>query len=74
MAEDTVSPSQVITLHCSGSGAEQWRQLGEMLGAGYNLVAPEQYGCKGTGRWTGTHAFRLADDTVQPVNVFVNVL
>jgi hypothetical protein len=53
---------------------EQWRQLGEMLGAGYDLVAPEQYGCKGTGRWTGTHAFRLADDTVQPVNVFVNVL
>lgn len=57
----------VIALHCSGSGAGQWRQLGEMLGTRYELVAPEHYGCNGTGPWSGTHAFTLADEGARTI-------
>ena len=42
----TSSPEPVIALHCSGAGAGQWRQLGQVLGAGYDLRAPEHFGCK----------------------------
>jgi pimeloyl-ACP methyl ester carboxylesterase len=59
----------VIALHCSGSGAGQWRQLGEMLGAGYELVAPEHYGCKETRPWTGVHAFTLADEAARTLAI-----
>jgi pimeloyl-ACP methyl ester carboxylesterase len=52
----------VIALHCSGSGAGQWRQLGEALGPGYELIAPEHYGTESAGPWTGEHAFTLADE------------
>ena len=69
VAEETVSPSQVIALHCSGSGAGQWRHLGEMLGAGYDLIAPEQYGCRGTDPWIGTHAFTLADEAARIIAI-----
>ena len=63
------SPSRVIALHCSGSGAKQWRHLGEALGAGYELLAPEYYGSKGIGPWTGTHAFTLADEAARIVSI-----
>ena len=56
------NPGQVIALHCSGAGAGQWRELGEVLGTRYQLIAPEHYGCERTGHWTGTHAFTLADE------------
>ena len=59
----------VIALHCSGSGAGQWRQLGEMLGSGYELVAPEHYGCKETSPWTGVHAFTLADEAARTLAI-----
>jgi pimeloyl-ACP methyl ester carboxylesterase len=55
----------VIALHCSGSGAGQWRSLGRMLGPDYELVAPEHYGCEKTGPWTGSHVFTLADEAVR---------
>jgi hypothetical protein len=64
MVKDTVSASRAIALHCSGSGARQWRQLGE--GAGYDLAAPEEYGCKGTAG--GTHAFTLADEAARIIH------
>jgi pimeloyl-ACP methyl ester carboxylesterase len=59
--------TRVIALHCSGSGAAQWRRLGEMLGAAYELVAPEHYGCDGVGPWTGDHAFALADEAARAI-------
>jgi pimeloyl-ACP methyl ester carboxylesterase len=64
-----VSPSRVIALHCSGSGATQWRRLGEMLGTPYDLLAPEYYGCKGIGPWVGTHAFTLADEAARIISI-----
>ena len=39
------SATQVIALHCSGSGAAQWRKLGQALGTRHAFVAPEHYGC-----------------------------
>jgi pimeloyl-ACP methyl ester carboxylesterase len=70
MVDDTVSASRAIAPHCSGFGARQWRQLGEILRAGYDLVAPEQYGCKGTaGPWTGTQAFTLADEAAKIIAI-----
>lgn len=63
------SPSRVIALHCSGSGAKQWCHLGEALGVGYELLAPEYYGSKGIGPWTGTHPFTLADEAARIVSI-----
>jgi pimeloyl-ACP methyl ester carboxylesterase len=57
----------VIALHCSGSGAGQWRQLGQMLGADYKLFTPEHYGSDHTGPWTGEHTFTLADEAVRTI-------
>jgi pimeloyl-ACP methyl ester carboxylesterase len=59
----------VIALHCSGAGAGQWRTVGEMLGAKYDLVAPEHYGCRGTGPWPGAHAFTLADEAARTLAI-----
>lgn len=59
----------VIALHCSGAGAGQWRLLGETLGPGYTLFAPEHYGCERTGPWTGTHAFTLADEAARTTDL-----
>jgi pimeloyl-ACP methyl ester carboxylesterase len=61
------SPTRVIALHCSGAGAGQWRGLREMLGAGYELIAPEHYGCESAGPWTGDHAFTLADEAARTI-------
>ncbi len=58
---------RVIALHCSGAGAGQWRSLGETLGQGYELLAPEHYGCESTGPWTGEHAFTLADEAERSI-------
>ena len=57
----------VIALHCSGAGASQWRRLAETLGPDCELVAPEHYGCDGTGPWTGRHAFTLADEAARTI-------
>jgi pimeloyl-ACP methyl ester carboxylesterase len=58
---------RVIALHCSGGGAGQWDALGEALGDGYEVVAPEHYGCASTGHWTGEHAFTLADEAARAI-------
>jgi pimeloyl-ACP methyl ester carboxylesterase len=57
----------VIALHCSGSGARQWRQLGETLGERYELIAPEHYGCESTGHWIGGSVFTLADEAERTI-------
>ena len=57
----------VIALHCSGAGAAQWRRLAEALGPGYELIAPEHYGCDSTGPWPGEHAFTLADEAARTI-------
>lgn len=59
--------SRVIALHCAGSDARQWRQLGQTLGPRCDLLTPEHYGSAGTGPWTGTHAFTLADEAARTV-------
>jgi len=62
-------PAPVIALHCSGAGASQWRQLGEVLGPGYQLTAPEHFGCERTGPWTGMHAFTLGDEAMRTIEL-----
>jgi pimeloyl-ACP methyl ester carboxylesterase len=69
---DTVSPQRpvrrrVVALHCSGAGASQWCALAEALGGGFEVTAPEHYGCEGTGPWTGEHAFTLADEAARVI-------
>ena len=69
VTHDTVSacPDQglVIALHCSGADAGQWRALGEALGSGFALLAPEHFGGERTGPWHGQHAFTLADEAAR---------
>ena len=57
----------VIALHCSGAGAGQWSKLAETLGEGYELIAPEHYGCDSIGPWPGTRAFTLADEAARTI-------
>jgi pimeloyl-ACP methyl ester carboxylesterase len=56
------SRERVIALHCSGSAAGQWTHLAEVLGAGFDLQAPEHYGNDSAGAWGGAHAFTLDDE------------
>jgi len=57
----------VIALHCSGANASEWRKLAETLGEGYELIAPEHYGCESSGPWHGGHAFALADEAARTI-------
>lgn len=57
----------VIALHCSGANASEWRKLAETLGEGYELIAPEHYGCDSAGPWHGRHAFALADEAARTI-------
>ncbi|SAL86348.1 alpha/beta hydrolase [Caballeronia terrestris] len=59
----------VIALHCSGSGASQWRKLGEALGPHLAFVVPEHYGCDSTGPWSGERAFTLADEAAKTIGI-----
>jgi pimeloyl-ACP methyl ester carboxylesterase len=63
------APSTVIALHCSGSGASQWRKLGDALGTRVALIAPEHYGCDSTGPWSGERAFTLADEAARTLDI-----
>ena len=58
---------QVVALHCSGAGAGQWNRPAETLGDGYELTAPEHYGCESVGPWTGARAFTLADEAARTI-------
>jgi pimeloyl-ACP methyl ester carboxylesterase len=57
----------VIALHCSGAGATEWYSLAEALGDDYEVLAPEHYGGRTSGAWTGEHAFTLADDAARAI-------
>jgi pimeloyl-ACP methyl ester carboxylesterase len=70
VASQVISPATtVIALHCSGSGAAQWRKLGEALGSRHAFVAPEHYGCDSTGPWSGERAFTLADEAARTIGI-----
>lgn len=60
---------RVIALHCSGSGAGQWRYLSEAFGGRYQVFAPEHYGCESAGPWSGEHAFTLADEATRTIGL-----
>ncbi len=51
----------VALLHCSGSSAAQWSELAAILSGDFNVIAPDLYGCGGTGPWPGRSAIRLSD-------------
>jgi len=61
--------ARVIALHCSGAGARQWRHLVDALGSTYQVLAPEHYGCESRGPWTGEHAFTLADEAAEAIDL-----
>ena len=65
----STSCGRVIALHCSGASAAQWRELGTMLGGGYELTAPEHYGGNIAGPWTGEHVFTLADEAERTIGL-----
>lgn len=67
--QTTLTPTNVIALHCSGAGAGQWKKLAATLGPRYAVDAPEHYGCDSTGHWTGEHAFSLADEAQRTVDL-----
>ncbi|SAK45144.1 alpha/beta hydrolase [Caballeronia hypogeia] len=70
--DDESRAAPVIALHCSGAGANQWRQLGETLDSlsgRYALIAPEHYGCDSVGPWSGERAFTLADEAARTVAI-----
>jgi pimeloyl-ACP methyl ester carboxylesterase len=51
----------VALLHSSGSSAAQWRELAALLNDRFALIAPDQFGCGGTGAWSGRQPIRMAD-------------
>jgi pimeloyl-ACP methyl ester carboxylesterase len=51
----------VALLHSSGSSAAQWRDLATLLNDRFALIAPDQFGCGGTGAWAGRYPIRMAD-------------
>jgi pimeloyl-ACP methyl ester carboxylesterase len=63
----TTNRVPVIALHCSGAGASEWYSLAEALGDDYEVLAPEHYGGRSSGAWTGEHAFTLADDAARAI-------
>ncbi len=62
-----VRRGRVLALHCSGAGASQWSYLAEALGGGYEMLAPEHFGCASTGPWTGERPFTLADEAASAI-------
>ncbi|MER8956882.1 alpha/beta hydrolase [Mesorhizobium sp. M0833] len=52
----------VIALHCSGGSGRQWGALLERLDDTFRFSAPDLIGAPGGGTWTGSAAFRLADE------------
>ena len=42
----------VLLLHSAGNTGAQWKALGEALGDGFRLLAPDLYDCGATSDWT----------------------
>jgi pimeloyl-ACP methyl ester carboxylesterase len=52
----------VVCLHSSASSSRQWRQLGELLGARYHVVAPGLIGYTDGPPWTGDRSVTLDEE------------
>jgi pimeloyl-ACP methyl ester carboxylesterase len=59
-------------LHCSGADAGQWKDLANALGDSYEVLTPEHYDCERRGPWLGEHAFSLADEAAQTIELIEN--
>ena len=64
-----VDKPTVVALHCSGAGGYQWRRLAGVLGAHFQMVAPDLIGCGAEPHWTGVHPFRAADEASRVVDI-----
>jgi pimeloyl-ACP methyl ester carboxylesterase len=42
----------VLLLHSAGNTGAQWKALGDALGDGFRLLAPDLYDCGATSAWT----------------------
>ena len=62
----------VIALHCSGGSGRQWRHLTEALGGGFDVIAPDLFGCGTRGHWSGEGPFRLTDEAALIVDIIDN--
>src|SRR6266436_9992712 len=51
------------------ASAVRWRELGSVLGVGYELTAPEHFGGHVSGPWTGERVFTLADEAERTINL-----
>ena len=60
---------KIIALHCSGWNAKQWGSLRDVLAGNFELLTPEHYGCESRGNWRGEHAFTLADEAAQSIEL-----
>lgn len=59
----------VIALHCSGASGRQWRHLSAALGGGFELIAPDLYGCGSRGPWSGERPFNLKEEAALIVDI-----
>jgi pimeloyl-ACP methyl ester carboxylesterase len=59
----------VVALHCSGASGRQWRHLSAALGDGFELIAPDLYGCGTRGHWSGERPFSLKDEAALIVDI-----
>lgn len=56
---DEGSGEPVLLLHCTGSSASQWKQLGSELAVTHRVLSLNLHGYGGTSAWDGRAAFRL---------------
>jgi pimeloyl-ACP methyl ester carboxylesterase len=62
----------VIALHCSGGSGRQWRYLTDAVGGGFDVIAPDLFGCGTRGHWSGEGPFRLTDEAALIVDIIDN--
>jgi pimeloyl-ACP methyl ester carboxylesterase len=59
----------VVALHCSGTGAFEWRQLTHALGQHFQVIAPNLIGCGAVPHWSGAHAFTASDEAAPIIDI-----
>jgi pimeloyl-ACP methyl ester carboxylesterase len=62
---ELVEDAPVIAFHCSGGTGRQWRSLVAAL-APRTVTAPDLFGTRARGHWTGREGFQLMDEA-QPI-------
>lgn len=55
------SGEAVLLLHSAGNTGAQWTALGDALGDGFRLLAPDLYDCGATSAWTRDHEMSYDD-------------